>query len=96
MPTIAAWLQLLPPGFATRPCRSSDGTVVAVVEGSGTVETFARPGQEGAKFDISARDIFVVPGWTAHTIRAHGDLVLFAYSDRAAQEKLGFFREQRL
>jgi gentisate 1,2-dioxygenase len=31
-----------------------------------------------------------------HTISAAEQLVLFSYSDRAAQEKLGFFREQRL
>jgi gentisate 1,2-dioxygenase len=38
----------------------------------------------------------VVPGWIPHAVRATGDLVLFSFSDRAAQEKLGFFREQRL
>ena len=38
----------------------------------------------------------VVPGWMAHTLQAREDLVLFSYSDRVAQEKLGFWREQRL
>jgi gentisate 1,2-dioxygenase len=32
----------------------------------------------------------------AYTLHAESDLVLFAYSDRVAQEKLGFWREQRL
>jgi gentisate 1,2-dioxygenase len=90
MPTMATLVRLLPRGFATAPYRSSDSVVFMAVEGHGELEA------GGAKFDISPRDIFVVPGWTAHTLRADGDLVLFAYSERAAQEKLGFFREQRL
>jgi gentisate 1,2-dioxygenase len=64
--------------------------VFVAVEGRGEIEV------AGNKFDISPHDIFVVPGWLTHTLRASEDLVLFSYSDRAAQEKLGFFREQRL
>jgi gentisate 1,2-dioxygenase len=90
MPTIAPMLRLLPGGFATRPYRSSDGMVFIAAEGAGSLEA------AGAEFDISPRDVFVVPGWIPYTLRAHGNLVLFSYSDRAAQEKLGFFREQRL
>ena len=41
-------------------------------------------------------DIVVVPGWMAYSLAARGDWVVFSFSDRAAQEKLGFFREQRL
>src|SRR5512141_1962110 len=36
MPTIGTCLQLVPKGFATRPYRSTDGTVYSVVEGHGT------------------------------------------------------------
>jgi gentisate 1,2-dioxygenase len=90
MPTMAATIRLLAKGFATRPYRASDSAVMVVVEGRGRVLV----GE--AEFDISPRDIFVVPGWMAHTIEAAEELVLFAYSDRAAQEKLGFFRDERL
>ena len=38
----------------------------------------------------------VVPGWCPYRLHAADDVVLFSYSDRVAQEKLGFFREQRL
>jgi gentisate 1,2-dioxygenase len=31
----------------------------------------------------------------SHTLHADDDLVVFSYSDRVAQEKLGIFREQR-
>src|SRR4029079_5294934 len=89
MPTIATMARLLPPGVRTAPYRSTDSAVCAVVEGCAEVEI------AGARFDVSPRDVFVVPGWMLYTIRADEDLVLFSYSDRAAQDKLGFFREQR-
>ena len=90
MPTMATLIRLLPAGFATRPYRSSDSMVFIVVEGAGRVEV------EGAAFDVEAKDVFVVPGWMRYTLQARGELALFSYSDRAAQEKLGLFREQRL
>ena len=70
--------------------RSSDGMVFIVVEGRGAVEI------EGARFELAAHDVFVVPGWMRYTLQAAADLALFSYSDRAAQEKLGLFREQAL
>lgn len=33
---------------------------------------------------------------STYALQAKSDLILFSYSDRVAQEKLGFFREQRL
>jgi gentisate 1,2-dioxygenase len=90
MPTMATMIRLLPAGFATRPYRSSDGAVFVVVEGRGQMEA------AGQRFELAPRDVFVVPGWIAFTLHATEDLVLFSYSDRVAQEKLGFFREQRL
>jgi gentisate 1,2-dioxygenase len=90
MPTMAAMIRLLPRGFATRAYRSSDSAVFAVAEGRGHVEA------GGQRFDLTPRDIFVVPGWIAYSLHASEDLVLFSYSDRVAHEKLGFFREDRL
>jgi gentisate 1,2-dioxygenase len=90
MPTMATAIRLLKRGFTTRPYRASDSAVFAVVEGRGRIRVGAK------EFELMPRDIFVVPGWKSHTLHADEDLVLFAYSDRAAQEKLGFFREQRL
>jgi gentisate 1,2-dioxygenase len=90
MPTIAAMIRLVPRGFSTRPYRSSDGMVFAAVEGSGAIEI------EGRRFDMKPHDIVVAPGWMSYTLHGNDDWVVFSYSDRAAQEKLGFFREQRL
>ena len=90
MPTIAPMIRLVPSGFTTRPYRSSDGMVFVGVEGRGRIEV------EGREYDVDPHDVVVVPGWMKHTLTARGDWVLFSFSDRAAQERLGFFREQRL
>jgi gentisate 1,2-dioxygenase len=90
MPTMATMIRLLPKGFTTLPYRASDSMVFVAVEGRGAIQVGAH------RFDLSPRDIVVVPGWLSFTLHGIDDLVLFSYSDRAAQEKLGFFREQRL
>ncbi|HYZ22994.1 MAG TPA: gentisate 1,2-dioxygenase [Rhodopila sp.] len=87
MPTISAHVRLLPAGFETRARRSTDGTVFVVVEGRGEAEI------EGETMTLEPRDIVVVPSWNALRLRAGKELVLFGYSDRAAQEKLRLFRE---
>jgi gentisate 1,2-dioxygenase len=90
MPTIAAHVRLLPAGFETKPRRATDGTVFVVAEGQGHARI------EGEEFALAERDIFVVPSWRSLELRADATLVLFGYSDRAAQEKLNLFREERL
>jgi len=90
MPTMATMVRLLPAGFETRPTRSTDATVHIVVEGEGEL----RAGD--TRLSLQPHDVVVVPGWTAHTLHARSTLALFSYSDRVAQEKLGFFREERL
>ena len=87
-PTIAVFIQYLPNGFSGQTYRSTDGTAFNVVEGRGT----AHIGDQ--TFDFELHDVFVVPAWTAYHLTATEDCVLFALSDRAAQEKLGFWREE--
>jgi gentisate 1,2-dioxygenase len=89
MPTIGTAIQLLPKGFATRPYRATDGTVYVVVEGAGE----SRVG--GEVFHWRPHDIFVVPSWVPVSHQAEAEAVLFSYSDRPVQEKLGLWREQR-
>jgi gentisate 1,2-dioxygenase len=38
--------------------------------------------------------VFVVPPWESFRFSAATDCVIFSYSDRAAQEALGFWREE--
>ncbi len=89
MPTIGAFIQLLPKGFSTRPYRSTDGTVYCVVEGRGEAKV------GGQSLAFGPRDIFVVPSWMPLELAAREELVLFSFSDRPAQEALGLWREAR-
>jgi gentisate 1,2-dioxygenase len=93
MPTISAFLQLLPKGFATRSYRTTENTVVSPVEGSGRLIV----GEAGAERTLSLkpRDILAVPCWMPFRFEADEDLTLFSFSDRVAQEKLGLWREER-
>lgn len=89
MPTIAAHVRLLPAGFTAKPRQATDGTIFVVVSGRGTARI------NDTAFALMERDTFVVPSWNVLELEASSELVLFAYSDRAAQEKLGLFREAR-
>ena len=87
--TMATFMQLLPKNFQTAPYRSTDATVYSVVEGSGKTvigET---------TFEWGKRDTFVIPSWYQHYHKASYDAVLFSFSDRPVQQKLGLWREQR-
>jgi gentisate 1,2-dioxygenase len=90
MPTIAAFLQLLPQGFAGRAYRSTDSTVFCCVEGNGK----SRVGEN--VFEWTEHDVFVVPSWRPVAHEATADAVLFSFSDRPAQQALGFWREENL
>ncbi len=87
MPTIATMIRLLPSGFSTLPYRSSDACVFVALEGTGAITI----GQ--TRLSFGPRDVITVPGWLAYTLEASSDAVLFSFSDRVVQEKLGFFRE---
>jgi len=90
IPTMATFIQLLPKDFKTQPYRSTASTVFVCTEGRGKTTVGDQVLEWGP------RDIFVVPSWEQHVHDASSDAVLFSYSDRGIQEKLGFFREQRL
>jgi len=87
MPTIAAYLQLLPRGFAGQAYRSTDGTVYCVVEGRGRSRVGDRV------FDWEPKDVFVVPSWCRVAHQATDEAVLFSFSDRPVQKALGLWRE---
>jgi gentisate 1,2-dioxygenase len=90
MPTMATFVQLLPRGFKSSPYRSTDATVFSVIEGHGRTHVGAISLAWGPK------DIFVVPSWKPVVHEAlDGECVLFSFSDRVVQEKLGIWRERR-
>jgi gentisate 1,2-dioxygenase len=89
MPTIGAFIQLLPQGFRSSPYRATDATIYSVAEGTGK----ARIG--GETFSFGPKDTFVVPSWLPLQLDAMEECVLFSYSDRSAQQALGLWRERR-
>ncbi len=89
MPTIGSFLQLLPKGFETQRYRCTDATVFTCLEGRGR----SRIGDETIEW--GPRDIFVAPSWAWTSHEAGAESVLFSFSDRPVQEKLGLWREDR-
>jgi len=89
MPTISAFLQLLPKGFETAAYRSTDASVWVCVEGHGASVI------DGQEYSWSKGDIFVVPSWKWVNHRADAEAVLFSYSDQTVQQKLGLWRQDR-
>ena len=89
MPTIAAFIQLLPKGCRTQAYRCTDGTIYSVVEGEGSATI------GGQRFEFEPRDTFVVPSWNPIQIETNSEAVLFSFSDRPGQEAMGLWREKR-
>jgi gentisate 1,2-dioxygenase len=88
MPTMAAFLQLLPKAFRGRPYRQTDAAVYCVAEGQGRTQV------GDTTFDWQPRDVFVAPSWVPIAHEATEEAVLFSFSDRATQQALGLWREQ--
>jgi gentisate 1,2-dioxygenase len=88
MPTIAAFMQLLPASFRGKAHRSTDSTIYSVVEGHGRTRIGT------TTFDWKEHDIFVIPSWHAVSHEADTESVIFSFSDRPIQKTLGFWREE--
>jgi gentisate 1,2-dioxygenase len=86
-PTMSTFMQLLPAGFRGRNYRSTDNSVFVIVEGRGVVEIGDRP------FEFAPHDVLAAPAWSRIRFVTEEQCVVFSYSDRSAQEKLGFWRE---
>lgn len=89
MQTMTTVLTLLADGFSGQPYRSTDGTIVAVLEGEGETVIGDRV------FAWGPKDVFVIPSWQSYRHRAGADSFLFSFSDRIVQQKLGLWREAR-
>jgi gentisate 1,2-dioxygenase len=90
MSTMSAFAQLIPAAFTTRPIRSTDGAIMVVTQGTGHIVLGAE------RLELAEGDIVVAPSWVPRQISADEDLIVFSYSDKAAQEKLGLWREDLL
>lgn len=89
LPTMACFLQHLPAAFAGQNIRATDASINFVVAGNGRVwigETCLEWGPN---------DVFVVPNWSWYRFETDSQAEIFSYSDRAAQEQLGLYREEK-
>lgn len=87
MSTMTTMLMLLDEGFSGRPYRSTDGTIFVVLDGEGETTI------GGETFEWQRHDVFVVPSWVEYAHRSKTESVLFSFSDRVVQQKLGVWRE---
>ena len=94
MPTIATTISHLPKGFAGQQYQCTDGVGFVCTEGSGETYVTLTDGSVRV-LKWKAKDTFIVPGWLKHSHHAHEDAVIFGFSDRSAQEKLGLWRERK-
>jgi gentisate 1,2-dioxygenase len=88
LPTIGAFLQLLPSDFSTKRRRSTDATVFCVLSGRGRTQI------DDSIIDWEPNDVFVVPNWTWHSHIAVDEAILFSFSDCALQQSLNLWREE--
>lgn len=85
--TMAAFMQLIPEGFKGKKYRSTENTVFNVASGECVVylsdkEVYLKP-----------HDVLVVPSWEQYHFESDKSCILFSFSDRAAQQLLGFWQE---
>ncbi|AEG92883.1 gentisate 1,2-dioxygenase [Ramlibacter tataouinensis] len=95
MPTMATFMQKLPAGFAGKGWRQTDGAVYSVVEGEAVVHAES-PRGETWRFEVAARDHFVIPSWHTARLESAAGCVLFSFSDRPVHQALGIHQEERL
>ena len=94
MPTIATWMHWLPKGFNSAAWQATDGQGFVCKEGAGETRISSKDGSV-TTLKWKTNDVFVVPGWLKHSHHASEETILFGFSDRSAQEKLGLWRERK-
>ncbi|PPR61266.1 MAG: Gentisate 1,2-dioxygenase [Alphaproteobacteria bacterium MarineAlpha3_Bin7] len=91
--TISTFLQLMPKGFKSEKYQSTESLIYSPVEGSGTV--IIGQGDNEQVFNWKAQDIFVIPCWHPHRFEIKEEAIVFNFSDKIVQTKLGLWRERR-
>lgn len=89
LPTLSAFMQVLPTGFRGETFRTTAAWVYHCVEGEGRTIVGETTLEWGPK------DIFVVPAWYPHRHEAEAESFLYSFSDKGVHQKLGLYREQR-
>ncbi len=94
MPTMATFMQRIPPGFKGLASRQTDGAIYSVVEGSGSVRLSSSSGKIW-RFDFRERDHFVIPSWYATQFESESGCILFSFSDQPLHQMLGIHQLER-
>ena len=89
LPTLSAFMQLMPAGFCGQTHCTTAAWVYHAVEGQG------RTIIGDATFEWGPRDIFVVPAWYPHRHETDTQSFLYSFSDKGVHQKLGLYRELR-
>jgi gentisate 1,2-dioxygenase len=90
MPTLRCEMRRLLAGARSDLERQTGSRVCAVLSGTGQADIDDRT------FPLAAGDIFVVPSWSTHRLRADEDLDVFITSDAPVLEKLSLYRSEEL
>jgi gentisate 1,2-dioxygenase len=90
MPTLRCEMRRLVAGRATTTDRQTGTRISAVLDGTGVVEL------GDTRFTLSPGDVFVVPSWCTHRLRAESTLDVFTTSDAPVLEALGLHRGEQL
>jgi len=88
--TMSVFIQYLPENFLGGQYRTTENTILNVAEGECIVKT------ENGEFHLKQHDIMVIPSWTLHSFSSTQETIIFSFSDKTAQEALGFWREEFL
>ncbi len=88
-PTVSVHAQRIRPGEKTLAHRHTGSSVFICAEGTGKV----RVGDE--IFEVSPRDIFVIPSWQWHSFESERGFFLQSISDLSLIRKMRLYREQR-
>ncbi|HXF34172.1 MAG TPA: cupin domain-containing protein [Candidatus Acidoferrales bacterium] len=90
LPNIRLQMCGLDAGRSTKSLRTTANSIYSVVRGRG-VSTV-----DGVDFAWERGDVFVVPCWRTHALKAADDAVLFRVSDEPLLHFLGFLREETI
>jgi gentisate 1,2-dioxygenase len=88
--TMSVFIQLLPVNFNGKKYRTTENTIINVAEGECYIET------EKGEIHLRQHDIMVIPSWTSYRYFSNNECIIFSFSDKTAQDSLGFWREEYL
>ena len=91
LPTMACWIQLIPPGRQLKAHRHTGSAVYYAAQGQGTTVI------DGQAFEWKKGDVIALPPWSLHehaNTSQTEDSILFSIQDRPVLEALNLYKEE--